>query len=45
MYVNVSHTVVQLDNNYVYSLTFIYLNPCPELRGNAHESIYTLLWV
>ena len=35
MSVNLSHMVVQLDNDYVYSLTFISLIPCPELRGNA----------
>ena len=35
MSVNLSHMIVQLDNDYVYSLTLISLIPCPELRGNA----------
>ena len=35
MSVNLSYIIVQLDNDYAYSFTFIHLIPCPELRGNA----------
>ena len=37
MSVNLSYIIVQLDNDYAYSFTFIHLIPCPELRGNAHK--------
>ena len=39
MYVNLSLMIVQLDNNYVYSLAFTYLIPCPQLRGNAQLTL------
>ena len=42
MSVNLSYMLVQLNNAYAYSFTFIYLIPCPELRGNA-PLIYALI--
>ena len=35
MSVNLNYIIVQLDNDYAYSFTFIHFIPCPELRGNA----------